>query len=626
MATGLPLVGSTVTVYFAGTTTLATLYAANDTGGATLLNPIVPAGAFSFFAPDGRYDILVRAGSKTRLLPDVDIYDLRLIASTLAALTLAQSGGGGLVLPALFTGIGLIPIPAVIERFTTVGHTIKGIGAGTYAVVSTPVVGGQVAAQTTAWRRQSLDGRWWELQPDPYLTFDQLGTIGKVGFEANDIQGWKNISAYMLEKDGAALRGRRTTYAVGEQTPVFSQEWGYQPSPVIEAVGLTGAVSINGMGAKLRCRDGLRFGAFNTAGQPTSGIIPNNTGNKRSSPYASMVRIIFCSGTVAVENLELDGNMDGYVLGGTYGDTGYQIDCDGLFLSGCTNSISVRNIYTHHHGRDGGLLGLSAVGLAAFGNGVQIDNIIGEWNGRQGWSQVGGRGAIYSGCRFTNTGRGRFGSAPAAGFDLEADGNPALPVAQNNSNRRTTFINCEFGRSGGCSWVSQASASNNSADATFIRCEFIGNGGGSGWALWPQSPGLKFYDCRIIGSMSTPFADGGVASDQSTQFHSCEFTDDDAYGGVRCSSFLVESTGAAVATLYADCTFRATTGLVGVFSGVANRFRNCRMTQVAAADMNIAGTWTGDNVVDIPAPAFIHADSKVYDRLLLRGVKRPVTP
>jgi hypothetical protein len=79
MANGalVPLSNATVTVYAAGTTNLATLYATNSTG-APLPNPLTSSatGLVSFYAADGRYDIRVaKSGFATVTVADVLLED-----------------------------------------------------------------------------------------------------------------------------------------------------------------------------------------------------------------------------------------------------------------------------------------------------------------------------------------------------------------------------------------------------------------------------------------------------------------------------------------------------------------------------------------------------------------------
>jgi hypothetical protein len=83
--TGLGVADATVTVFLAGTATLATLYSANSLVSAPLPNPVTTAsnGSFDFYVPDGVYDLEAQHSSFTsRWETDVEIYDLAAIIST----------------------------------------------------------------------------------------------------------------------------------------------------------------------------------------------------------------------------------------------------------------------------------------------------------------------------------------------------------------------------------------------------------------------------------------------------------------------------------------------------------------------------------------------------------------
>jgi hypothetical protein len=71
--------GATVTVYFGGTTNLATLYSDNQATPTPLANPFTAAanGYWFFYAPDGRYDVKFSAtGVPAWTLGDVPLSDI----------------------------------------------------------------------------------------------------------------------------------------------------------------------------------------------------------------------------------------------------------------------------------------------------------------------------------------------------------------------------------------------------------------------------------------------------------------------------------------------------------------------------------------------------------------------
>ncbi|MGW8135370.1 hypothetical protein ACWGNZ_07000 [Sphingomonas zeae] len=74
-STGLDVIGARISVFVAGTKTLAVLFINNDTSGPKLGNPFIANGEFAFYVPNGQYDINVFKGGRTSLLENVDIYD-----------------------------------------------------------------------------------------------------------------------------------------------------------------------------------------------------------------------------------------------------------------------------------------------------------------------------------------------------------------------------------------------------------------------------------------------------------------------------------------------------------------------------------------------------------------------
>lgn len=96
VVTGLILRGAQVSVFQAGTQILAPIYSADTVNPPLMQNPFFTAsGTFTFFAEDGSYDILVRVGGRTRLLPDVDIVDLAELARRLSAVEDGTPGAPG---------------------------------------------------------------------------------------------------------------------------------------------------------------------------------------------------------------------------------------------------------------------------------------------------------------------------------------------------------------------------------------------------------------------------------------------------------------------------------------------------------------------------------------------------
>lgn len=92
------------------------------------------------------------------------------IAGELAGLRGAKGDpGGNAMAVGLFTALGTIAIPVGTDLIQTSGHTVQGVGPARYRAVG--------AGPATAWRGQTLNGRWFELA-EPQVLASQVGALG----------------------------------------------------------------------------------------------------------------------------------------------------------------------------------------------------------------------------------------------------------------------------------------------------------------------------------------------------------------------------------------------------------------------------------------------------------------
>lgn len=70
----------------------------------------------------------------------------------------------------LFSDLGSLSIPASSTLIRTTGYSVAGLGAATYRVTAT--------TGETLSRKQSADGRWWELHAEDQVLVTQFGAIG----------------------------------------------------------------------------------------------------------------------------------------------------------------------------------------------------------------------------------------------------------------------------------------------------------------------------------------------------------------------------------------------------------------------------------------------------------------
>lgn len=410
------------------------------------------------------------------------------------------------------------------------------------------------------------------------VTPEQFGAVGD-GM-TNDTAAFAAMTAFVNEQGGGDIALRPRTYLVGTQAPDPSGLFAFAPGEIMHFKGCTKPLNIYGSGARLRCADGLRFGTFDpSTGQPTDHPLPYLNPSERASPYEAMIFVEGCSGGVFISGIELDGNLAGLILGGPYGDTGWQIPAFGLRLvdNQCTERIN--SVYTHHHALDGVLID----GVADRTARSVLQNITSEYNARQGCSITGGRYYSFVNCRFNHTGKAGFMSAPGAGVDIEAETKPV---------RSLGFSGCEFSDNAGPGMIADTG---DSEAAAFDNCRFIGT---SSWSAWPNKPFFRFANCEFVGALVHAFGDADP--ERAGQFSNCLFQDDPALsptGQVYEPNYAVADLYTSSNVLFDGCRFQLTSGLVLPWTLYVT-FNNCTMSQVSTKQAYPRGKFTGVNRID----------------------------
>lgn len=433
----------------------------------------------------------------------------------------------------------------------------------------------------------------------PLHTFTPEG-FGAVGDgTTNDTDAFAAMTAAVNAQGGGTVVLRQTTYIVGKQIPDPTLFFAYAPAPIMEFNGCTGTLRIVGNGACLKCADGLRFGTFSpVTGEPTRHAMPYTGGGELASPYRAMIIVQNCSGKVDIENIELDGNAGGLIIGGPYGDTGWQIPASGLRLLNNDGDERVAGVHTHHHALDG----LYVEGRVGRKSGSLIEDVISEYNGRQGCSVTAGCNYRFVDCCFNNTGKAGIQSAPAAGIDIEAE---------TSTIRNLNFSQCEFSNNSGAGMVAD---SGDTSGVSFDSCRFIGT---TAWAAWPRKPAFSFNDCLFVGAISNAFAD--IDPTRATRFSNCSFTDDPKLsptGEVYAAAApIVDFGGGDAGILFDGCIFTLANQLVLPWT-VTSTYNNCSMSQTSKLQAYPRGTFTGINRIDGNVDLY---SSKVVGQLILNG-------
>lgn len=326
----------------------------------------------------------------------------------------------------------------------------------------------------------------------------------------NDTDAFAAASTAINAAGGGKLIIPPGTYILGKQlfAGAFGKGYAYQPSPMLTFTNCTKPVIVEGNGAVLKIASGLRFGSFNpSTGQPYYPPSLPFLNPDYTAAIGSIIAVTGCD-NVVIKNLELDGNINNAIIGGQWNDAGIQLRASGI-TSYQNKNFRAENVYTHHHGLDGveiGWTGLTASTQQLYPHSLQ--NVVSQYNGRQGLSWVGGNNLSCVSCDFSFTAKnGAVASSPGAGVDIE----PEASICING-----TFINCRFfnNNGGGMTCVSVAST----YDCSFYNCKFIGTTFNSIYATGER---YTFYGCEMIGAVTNVL---GGDPKTASKFYGCTFS------------------------------------------------------------------------------------------------------
>jgi hypothetical protein len=352
----------------------------------------------------------------------------------------------------------------------------------------------------------------------------------------------------------AVLAIPKGVYLVGRQNPLGNDG--------IDVLRLAGCRNLTIQGAdsattEIRYASGLHYGAFDPAGQrPFEAPNAFFVDRKYAAIVGTCLVLQNCE-NVAVTGLAINGNVGRAVVGGHWGDTGIQLNYDGIFV-GDSRRITLRGLALHHFGRDGiQVLNHLAKSLDdAQADNILLENLTCNYNGRQGLSVTGVSGLRAVNCSFSHTGRvviPALGKAlfsnPGAGVDLEPE---------NGFVKNVRLDNCRLVNNAGQALVSDRPAGDH-PEAT--KNVVIANSllwGTTNWSAWVTQPDFLFTNCRIYGA----FVHGTRADNPSeaTRFVSCTFEDRAYRGQTAYGQSLLQSDGTARYMSFTNCRFVGTHG------------------------------------------------------------------
>lgn len=390
------------------------------------------------------------------------------------------------------------------------------------------------------------------------------------------------------------------TYLVGGQTfgpaQVSGRFTSYTgvPQILLELAGLTRPLIIRGNGARIKARDGLKYGTFSATGLATSHSSPF-FGAEIATPYPYMISLTSCTSSIRIENLELDGNIANTVIGGPWGDTGIQVPYSGLFIDSCTGGVEIINVNSHHHGLDGMSINGSAVDDRAYSDRGRVINSQFNYNGRLGTSLVGGRGWKFEDCNFnwnanTSVTGSTVSSSPGSGCDFEAEGGRVV--------RDVLFRKCDLIGNQNTQAVADSGTPVNRV--SFEHCRLVATAAGS-YAVWANNKGMSFHHSLLAGTVIFPW--GGDSGDdnpfEAFYAYRCTFSNSNDYSptGTTASENRELLSNVGLYNVFRECLFDHDQAGAGVNGGAGNvypLFDNCTF-RARQGGLQVYGRFRGTN-------------------------------
>jgi len=360
---------------------------------------------------------------------------------------------------------------------------------------------------------------------------------------------------------------------IGAQGDVVGQVLSYLPSRILWLRNLPKGLAILGNRARLRAAHGLRYGTFDPlTGEANRHPMPY-LGYDIAYPYAAMIGLHDVTGPVVIENLELDGSSDHYMWGGERGDTGWQIPCNGLLIEQCP-TVVLDNVESHHHGLDG--LQCEAGGT------FSVLNSRFHHNCRLNGNLRAGSGFAAVNCSFDFAAKGAHFSAPAGGFDLEAE-LATEPIV------RPRFINCRFRHN---RYQGMAADSGDTSQAWFENCVFWSGTPQESNPIYVSKPGFKFRYCTFGGPLIILGGDPNVAG-RLPFFEKCLFTDDPKSGSLN-GTVNLETGNINVSSggiMFHQCTFQLRNSCIPNVADPGVVFDECLLVTSPNIYLVISGTY-----------------------------------
>jgi hypothetical protein len=400
----------------------------------------------------------------------------------------------------------------------------------------------KTAAGSTIWDADPVSGAG---SNGVALTPEQFGAVGDG--VTDDQDAFDALGAVINDAGGGKITfDPDATYLLGKQAA--GSGWYLAPGYGLDIHDCTNVtLELNGATFKMKP---LKFGTFNpTTGAPYSPALPFLDYTYRADPgalfnFTDNARVVLIGAAI------LDLNGSNMILGGEWGDVGYQIIHNGLMAYGnevfdtSACSIRIKNVLG-----DGAQIGFTGLTESDDPKPFVLHGFHVTEAGRNCVSVVGSNAFIAEDCTLINPGRG---PKPGGGYITSAPGSCIDFEAESAVNRNAIVRNCTLieGPLGGAAIVS---ASGDNAGILVEGCNIDGR-------IAAAMPGMKFKDCVINGKFTTVYPGAkGVA----TEVIDCKGTDTPVHSAAVTGNF-IDGEGSGVGASMTGCAFTiSNTGLNG---------------------------------------------------------------
>lgn len=417
-------------------------------------------------------------------------------------------------------------------------------------------------------------------------------------------------------------------YTVGRQAPQGSCYLvGESPLHLVRCknVVIQGEVSGDGVPLSVIKRvDCMQYGGFFPNGERRIPIcdlscITSDDGCQFFAGIGEMVLLQSCS-NVHIKDVEVDGNLDGLIVGGKWGEIGIQGGGSGIFISG-SGGVTIENCNIHDNAFDGITFATGATGFTCptcvdpvFGTNyhenahITVCNSQMNANARMGIDLGGGNGFKATNCDINYNGTGTLSTFPSSGVDIEYEGVDFFEV------KHSRFEGCRIHYNKTWGVITDSQEEPEVEDHVFVNCSVIGSE--TGPAIKAVARGMKFYSCKIIGPIIGVYAmhDGEEIThpDHNTVFDGCVMMDSQPDGGggvegVTCLDpfscgqygFLLNAPSAA-GMLVRNCVLNTSCYLWGMYVWGSSQnpviFENSEWHYSGNSCYRFYGWWEGSSV------------------------------